>query len=132
MKKVRLFEMFAGIGSQYAALKNVYKDSGIEVVSLGSCDFYIDAIISYMIIHYGVLKPEENLSKEQMVELLNQYQFSTNSKDVVKATYFKSLKEDKLRSMFSYLYSYVNNDYFKLRYRSIFEREREREQFIRI
>ncbi|SGA02874.1 Uncharacterised protein [Mycoplasmopsis arginini] len=55
MKKIRLFEMFSGIGSQYKALKNLEKKLNFKTISLGACDFYIDAIISYMIIHYGAL-----------------------------------------------------------------------------
>ncbi|MGX9389173.1 hypothetical protein [Mycoplasma sp. 327] len=50
---MKLFEMFSGIGSQYKALKNLEHKLNFKAVSLGACDFYIDAIISYMIIHCG-------------------------------------------------------------------------------
>ncbi|WP_444705149.1 hypothetical protein ACT1UH_01475 [Mycoplasma sp. 332] len=53
MRKIKLFEMFSGIGSQYKALKNLEHKLNFKAVSLGACDFYIDAIISYMIIHCG-------------------------------------------------------------------------------
>lgn len=33
MKTIRLFEFFSGIGSQYKALKNVARDSELEVIS---------------------------------------------------------------------------------------------------
>lgn len=59
-KNIKLFEMFAGLGSQYKSLKNIYKNPNKDVISVGVCEFYIDAIISYMIIHYGLLKPGTN------------------------------------------------------------------------
>nr|WP_255483482.1 DNA (cytosine-5-)-methyltransferase [Mycoplasma sp. Pen4] len=47
-----------------------------------------------------------------MCDLLNQYTFSTDSKVPVSSNYFVRMKEEKLRQIFPYLYSYVNNDYF--------------------
>ncbi|WP_246003939.1 DNA (cytosine-5-)-methyltransferase N-terminal subunit [Mycoplasmopsis bovigenitalium] len=115
-KKIKLFEMFAGLGSQYKSLKNIYKNSNKDVISVGVCEFYIDAIISYMIIHYGLLEPENKLTKNQMVDILSNYTFSSNSKDVVNSNYFNRFNELKLRSYFSYLYAYLKNNYFNDRY----------------
>ncbi|UUD35278.1 DNA methyltransferase [Mycoplasmopsis caviae] len=113
MKKIRLFEIFSGIGSQYKALKNLEKELNFETVSMGSCDFYIDAIISYQIIHYGKLEPEINFSHNKKASLLSKFTFSSDSKNVVKQNYFNKMNEDKLSRIFPYLYSFVDHEYFK-------------------
>ncbi|MFV8417971.1 DNA (cytosine-5-)-methyltransferase N-terminal subunit [Mycoplasma sp. VS299A] len=81
------------------------------MVPLGTIDWYIDAIISYQIIHYGLLKPETNYSHEQMACLLSQYTFSSDSKKPVSSSYFQKMNNEKLSKIFPYLYSYVNNEY---------------------
>ncbi|MEA4162664.1 DNA (cytosine-5-)-methyltransferase N-terminal subunit [Mycoplasma sp. 4404] len=124
-KEITLFEMFAGIGSQYKALKNISKKLNFSVKSLGTCDFYIDAIVSYLSIHYGILEPENKLTKEEMLDKLNKYLFSADSKKPVNKKYFMRIPENKLRNLFSYLYSYVDNHYMSERY-GFRERERER------
>ncbi|VEU75543.1 Uncharacterised protein [Mycoplasmopsis maculosa] len=126
MKKIKIFEFFSGIGSQLKALKNISKKLNINVSSAGACDFYIDAIVSYMAINYGKLDPENILSKEDIIAKLSKYNLSNNSKDIVSEKYFNRLNEEKLRNLFSYLYSFINNNYFKNRYKKLNERERER------
>lgn len=125
-KQIRLFEAFAGIGSQLKALKNIENECNLEVISLGACDFYIDAIVAYMSIHYGNLKPETHYSKDEIIKLLSKYTFSADSKSIVSDNYFNKMNENKLRMLFPYLYAYVNNDYFLMRYPRTRERERER------
>ncbi|AWX42584.1 CpG cytosine-specific DNA modification methyltransferase [Metamycoplasma cloacale] len=114
MKKIKLFEFFSGIGSQYKAFKNIAKKHNIHVESVGCCEWYIDAIIGYMAIHYGLLKPEEHFSHNEMVELLKPYGFSKDSKQPISNNYFKRCKN--LASIFPYLYAFVNKDYFQKKY----------------
>lgn len=131
-KQIRLFEAFAGIGSQLKALKNIENECNLEVISLGACDFYIDAIVAYMSIHYGNLKPETHYSKDEIIKLLSKYTFSADSKSIVSDNYFNKMNENKLRMLFPYLYAYVNNDYFLMRYPRTRERERERNWYNKI
>ncbi|MGX9394596.1 DNA (cytosine-5-)-methyltransferase N-terminal subunit [Mycoplasma sp. 392] len=92
------------------------RQSKYRVINLGTIDWYIDAIISYQLIHYGKLKKETKYSHEQMANLLAQYTFSADSKKPVGNNYFMKMNEQKLASIFPYLYSYVNNDYFHQKY----------------
>ncbi|WP_036450658.1 DNA (cytosine-5-)-methyltransferase N-terminal subunit [Mycoplasmopsis opalescens] len=132
MKSIRIFEFFSGIGSQIKALKFLEEQLKFKTKSLGACDFYIDAIVAYMAIHHGVLKPENNLSKDKMVDILQHFSFSSNSKDQVSIDYFKRMNEGKLRKLFAYLYSFLNNEYFNTRYSEYLNnnalRERESER----
>lgn len=49
----------------------------IKVTNIGSCEWYIDAIISYISIHYGILNFEINFSKQEMVNKLKNIPFSS-------------------------------------------------------
>ena len=50
-KKIKIFQAFAGIGSQYRALQNVGKQKGWDIESVGIIEWYVDAIIGYQAIH---------------------------------------------------------------------------------
>lgn len=113
MKTIRLYEAFAGIGSQAKALDKIAKIKNLKVEKAGVCEFYIDAIIGYISIHYGNLEPEMQFSKEQMVQILNKHIFSSNSKSMVSKDYFNHMNEIKLRQLFPYLYAFVNQDYLQ-------------------
>ncbi|WP_036456952.1 DNA (cytosine-5-)-methyltransferase N-terminal subunit [Mycoplasmopsis lipofaciens] len=123
MKTIRLFEAFAGIGSQYKALKNI-KNKSTKIKSIGAIEWYIDAIISYQLIHYGKLNSEKQMTKNEMAKILHSYNFSSDSKTAVSKTYFYKINEKKLRQIFPYLYSFVDNKYFNKVYK---KRERERD-----
>ncbi|MGX9395795.1 DNA (cytosine-5-)-methyltransferase N-terminal subunit [Mycoplasma sp. 1573] len=116
MKKIRLYEAFSGIGSQYKALKNISSELDIEAVSVGQIEWYIDAIVSYQVINYGILEPEFNIDSNEQIRLLSKFNFSNDSKAKVSKDYFKKLSVNKLNAIFSYLYSFINNDYFEKRY----------------
>lgn len=125
MKHINLFEMFAGIGSQYKALKNIASETCVKVHSLGCCDFYIDAIIAYMKIHYNLNYYENELTVDEMIQILNKYSWSSDSKKVVSKNYFQKMSEKKIRTLFPYLYAYINNNYFnKIINSNVRERER--------
>lgn len=111
MKTIRIYEMFAGIGSQYKACKNIEKELDIKFESLGACEWFIDAVIGYMKIHYGQIKSENNLSKQEMIKLLSDYSWSADSKKPVRENYFSTMNEEKLRRIFPYLFGFVNKKY---------------------
>ncbi|QYR08609.1 DNA cytosine methyltransferase [Mycoplasmopsis agalactiae] len=112
MKNIKIYELFAGIGSQYKACKNIESELSVNFVSLGACEWYIDAIIAYMKIHYDSVLLESDLSKDEMVNLLNKFTFSADSKKEVNKAYFTRMNEQKLRSIFPYLFGFVNYEYF--------------------
>ncbi|MGY6172637.1 DNA (cytosine-5-)-methyltransferase N-terminal subunit [Candidatus Mycoplasma pogonae] len=105
---VTVYETFAGIGSQFQALKNIEKKLNFQTKNLGVVEWYIDAIISYQIIHYGSLKPETILTREKMVNYLSQFTFSANSKTPVSNSYFQKMQEAKLRRIYPYLFAFLN------------------------
>ncbi len=92
-EKLRVFEAFAGIGAQAAALKNI--DIDYEIV--GISDWFIDAIECYSVIHCQDKIIDVPVSKEEVVEYLSQFTFSMDS---VHPYNLSRLSEDKLRNLY--------------------------------
>lgn len=92
-KKLRVFEAFAGIGAQAAALKRM----NINYEIVGISDWFIDAIECYAAIHCGdkeVIVPEDIAEVD---EYLAQFTFSADS---VKPYNIKRLTEDQRRDLY--------------------------------
>lgn len=52
-KTIKLFEAFAGIGSQYKALVNISKKMNWKIEHAGIIEWFIPAIISYVELYYN-------------------------------------------------------------------------------
>ena len=92
-RKLKVFEAFAGIGAQAAALKRM----NIEYEIVGISDWFIDAIECYAAIHCGekeVAVPEDIAEVD---EYLSKYTFSADS---VKSYNIKRLTEDQRRDLY--------------------------------
>ncbi|WP_230577124.1 DNA (cytosine-5-)-methyltransferase N-terminal subunit [Mesomycoplasma ovipneumoniae] len=109
MKKITIFEAFAGLGSQLRALKLVGKTLNFEVESLGIIEWYIHAIISYQIINYAVLPADTKTPIEVIIDQLSSLSLSIDSKNLVSKNYFQKMKEDKLRKIYPYFLKMLNN-----------------------
>ena len=69
MEKLKLFEAFAGIGTQRMALRNI----GVDFESVGISEIDIHAILSYANIHDGLDTEDKTFvypSKEEIIEFL--------------------------------------------------------------
>lgn len=79
MKKLRVFEAFSGIGAQHAALERI----GINYEIVGTCDWFINAILAYDAIHND--KHEEKIpSKKEQLKYLSNFTFSKDSVNPIK------------------------------------------------
>lgn len=92
-KKLKVFEAFAGIGAQAAALKRL----GINYEIVGICDWFIDAIICYDAIHTKESVTIEIPDKKSQLEYLNNYIFS---RDSVHPSRIDNLRKDILESLY--------------------------------
>ena len=75
-RKLRIIELFAGVGSQYKALKEITKNTDYEVKSYKICEWAVPSIKAYNSIHikdtndYSINKTyQEMLEKVKMVSL---------------------------------------------------------------
>ena len=92
-RKLRVFEAFAGIGAQAAALKNI----GIDFEIVGISDWFIDAIECYSTIHCADIPVEEPETREEVLAYLKQFTFSADS---VHPYNISRLSEDRLRDLY--------------------------------
>lgn len=74
-RKLRVFEAFAGIGAQHAALKRANLD--FEIV--GISDWFINAILCYDAIHSDPNETIEVPSYKEQIEELSKFTFSKDS-----------------------------------------------------
>ena len=96
-KNIRLFEAFAGIGSQNKAL-NRLKDEQFNYESVGISEWDIDAVISYDALNNDD-KPEVDIpSIEKIKVFLSQFTYSLDSKKESKA--FLRQSEEKLKKLY--------------------------------
>lgn len=58
-KRIKIFEAFAGLGSQYKALRNISEEMNWSVESVGIIEWFIPAIIAYQLIHFKQNKINE-------------------------------------------------------------------------
>jgi len=91
-KKLRVFEAFAGIGAQAAALKRL----NIEYEIVGISDWFIDAIECYATIHNNDTQVDVPVDKKEVIEYLSKFTFSADSVHPYNLTH---LSEDKLRNL---------------------------------
>lgn len=82
MNKIRIFEAFAGIGSQVMALRNI----GVSHEVVGICEVDKNAIIGYDSIHSNSSSEIKNASKEEMLAEFARcnvgYNFSTGKSEI--------------------------------------------------
>lgn len=83
MSKIRVFEAFAGVGSQSMALRNI----GVDYEVVGICEVDRYGLLCYDAIHNNNEEVEE-VSKEAMLEEINRanigYNFSTGKSEIPK------------------------------------------------
>lgn len=80
MKKLRVFEAFAGIGAQYSALKR----TNINFEIVGISEWFINALLTYDAIHSSEDDEIQLPSYEEQIKYLKQFTFSKDSVNPIK------------------------------------------------
>lgn len=113
MKKIKLFEAFAGVGSQYYSLKNILKNSNISIEIVGQFEWFVDAIVAYETIHHDLYnnidRYTNNITEQEMQDFLSNIPLSINSKEKVNSKYWKRVKNHKLKIIYSAIKSSIFN-----------------------
>lgn len=78
MKKIKIVELFSGIGSQAQALKNL----GYDVEVAATCEWDIHAFVGYDTIHNGCSLDGSvvDMTRDQLLDELSKYTLSNNGK----------------------------------------------------
>lgn len=95
MKKLKIVELFSGIGSQARALENI----GIKTEVQATCEWDIHAFIAYDAIHNSteILEEVSIMSKEDVFNELSQYTLSNNGKEPMHIKTLGSYNEEILK-----------------------------------
>lgn len=92
MKNIKLFEVFAGIGSQYKALKNISKKMKWKVEIVGIIEWFIPAICAYNKMHLPNKRNSLSIeSRERERERLEQITLSLDSKKPIANSSIKKI-----------------------------------------
>ena len=93
MRKIKIFEAFAGIGAQSAA----FKKANINYEVVGISEWFINALLAYDAIHYGDKPFETDLTTKQKRAYLKHFKFS---KDSVNECNLDTLKDDEIDDLY--------------------------------
>lgn len=99
MNKLKVVELFSGIGSQAKALKNI--KANYEIV--GTCEWDIHAMSAYDIINNSAeLYPSvETMSRDEILDELKKFKFSLDCKTELNEKTLRSFNIDVLKRIYS-------------------------------
>ena len=94
-----LVEFFSGIGSQVRALENL----NIRINTLATCEWDIHALVAYDAMHNSSDIDEEvkKMKKEEILEILKNYQLSSDGKKAMDYSMLKTYRTEVLRYILS-------------------------------
>jgi DNA (cytosine-5)-methyltransferase 1 len=105
MRKIKIFETFAGIGAQTKALKNISSEENIIVENVGISEWYINAIIAYSKIHHldefnQLIEKYKDKTKEEIIKEFEDNQNFVFSSDSKKVSNLKNIKEKTIKELY--------------------------------
>jgi DNA (cytosine-5)-methyltransferase 1 len=105
-KQLGIFELFAGMGAQSRAIKNIEKDMNIKLNHLGISEWSIKAIIAHDLLNNGEqcnFEEYANLNidaKEYMLEYLSKFTFSLDGENPYSFRKLSKWNYRKLRQLY--------------------------------
>lgn len=101
-KTYNIVELFSGIGSQAAALKNL----GVKINTVGTSEWDVHAIVAYDMIHGGTDIPADiaRMSKDELLEKMSHYTFSNSGKAPLEYEALRTYSVKSLRYIFKLLF----------------------------
>ena len=98
-KTYNIVELFSGIGSQAKALKNL----GMNIKTVGTCEWDIHAFVAYDAIHNSVEVPEKinNMTKEELLGQLKDLSLSNNGKEPMQYKTLRTYSHDVLKRIYA-------------------------------
>lgn len=98
-KPIRLIELFAGIGSQAMALRNI----GANFEKYFICEWWVQAFASYKAIHFADDQTDysEEKTKEELISILHELGISNDGKEPMKLEQIQKKPEKWLRETYN-------------------------------
>ncbi len=104
-KTYNIVELFSGIGSQAAALKNL----GVKINTVGTSEWDVHAIVAYDMIHGGTDIPADiaRMPKDELLEKMSHYTFSNSGKAPLEYEALRTYSVESLR----YIYTSIRRNH---------------------
>ena len=104
-KTYNIVELFSGIGSQAAALKNL----GVKINTVGTSEWDVHAIVAYDMIHGGTDIPADiaRMSKDELLKKMSHYTFSNSGKAPLEYEALRTYSVESLR----YIYTSIRRNH---------------------
>ena len=96
---IRLIELFAGVGSQAMALRNI----GANFEKYLICEWWVQAFASYKAIHFGEDETDysDGIEKGELIDILHKYGISNDGKEPMTLEQIKKKPERWLRDTYN-------------------------------
>lgn len=96
---IRLIELFAGVGSQAMALRNI----GANFEKYLICEWWVQAFASYKAIHFGEDETDysDGIEKSELIDILHKYGISNDGKEPMTLEQIKKKPEKWLRDTYN-------------------------------
>lgn len=96
---IRLIELFAGIGSQAMALRNIGADFEKYLI----CEWWVQAVASYKVIHFADDDTDysEGIIKTELIDILFEYGISNDGKEPMAKEQIQKKPEKWLRDTYN-------------------------------
>lgn len=97
-----IIETFSGIGAQAKAFQKINQQNpNIDFNIVGTVEWEIGAMYAYDIIHHGKqnLKKYDNYTKEDLFNILNKFNLSSNGKEPIKEKTLKRMSEIQMKAI---------------------------------
>lgn len=97
-----IIETFSGIGAQAKAFQKINRQNpNIDFNIVGTVEWEIGAMYAYDIIHHGKqnLKKYDNYTKEDLFNILNKFNLSSNGKEPIEEKTLKRMSEIQMKAI---------------------------------
>lgn len=101
--RMKVIELFSGIGSQAKALEKLTTNKGMIFEVSNTCEWNIHAIVAYHFIHNkkDLRDDVKSMTKLDLYRRLSSLSLSSDGKEKINDKYLKSLNEDLMRIILS-------------------------------
>ncbi|MGZ9413643.1 DNA (cytosine-5-)-methyltransferase N-terminal subunit [Mycoplasma sp. AC157] len=106
-REIKIFEAFAGIGSQIKALNNIKNKMNITVKSMGLIEWFIDSIIAYDLINEKKESHTNKINLDKIKENLSKLKLSNDSKNLVSNRFFNKKSDEYLIQIYPFFEKFI-------------------------
>lgn len=103
MKKIKIVELFSGIGSQAKAFERLSKKLNVNIQVMNTCEWDIHALVAYDYIHNGPNIDErvKSMTRNELLDTMSKLSLSNDGKNPMKLKTLESFSTEVLKIIYS-------------------------------